>query len=97
MLRHIVTWTFKDGADKAANIAKAKQALLGYAGLVPGILQFEVATPQDGLTFTCDLMLNSAFTDRAALQAYQTHPDHVAIKPFMSSVVAGRQCMDYEI
>jgi len=39
---------------------------------------------------------NSA-SDRAALQAYQTRPDHVAIKPFMTEVVAERQCMDYEI
>ena len=97
MLRHIVIWKFKDSADKAAHIAKAKAALLSYAGLTPGIVQFEVATPQDGLTFTYDLMLNSAFTDCAALQAYQTHPDHVAIKPFMTEVVAERQCMDYEI
>ena len=35
--------------------------------------------------------------DRAALEAYQKHPEHAAIKPFMSEVVSGRHCMDYEI
>jgi len=100
MLRHIVIWSFKDragGADKAANVARAQAALLSFAGLTPGILQFEVATPQAGLTFNGDLMLNSAFADRAALEAYQKHPEHAAIKPFMSEVVQGRHCMDYEI
>ena len=31
------------------------------------------------------------------LDAYQGHPTHVAIKPFMSAVRAGRECMDYVV
>jgi hypothetical protein len=55
-----------------------------------------VGTAQPGLECSYDLILNSCFTDTAALAAYQNHPKHVAIKPFMKSVVAQRQCMDYE-
>ena len=51
---------------------------------------------QPGLECTCDLVLNSRFTDRAALEAYQHHPEHVAIKPFMAAAVAGRHCVDFE-
>jgi hypothetical protein len=99
MLRHIVLWTFKDhaeGADKATNIARAQALLAGCAELTPGIVSFEVATAQPGLTFNADLVLDSTFTDRAALDAYQHHPQHVAIKPFMAAAVAGRHCVDFE-
>lgn len=100
MLHHIVLWKIKDlGAegDKASNAAKAKALLDACAGLVPGIERFEVATAQPGMESTHDLVLNSSFTDREALAAYQTHPSHVALKPFMRKVVLERQCMDYEI
>ena len=99
MLHHIVMWKIKDlGAEggKAANIAQAKALLDACANLVPGIERFEVAAAQPGLEGTCDLVLNSSFTDRDALAAYQTHPSHVALKPFMRKVVLERQCMDPE-
>ena len=100
MLRHIVIWTLKEqaeGADRATNIEKARQLLLACAQLEPGTLHFEVGTAQAGLDCTGDLVLDSTFRDRAALLAYQNHPQHLALKPFMKVVVAARQCMDYEI
>ncbi len=98
MLTHIVMWKFKDqaeGADKATNIAKAKALLEACAQLSPGTLRFEVATAQPGLEATYDLILNSQFTDAAALAAYADHPQHVALKPFIGAVRLERQCMDY--
>ena len=51
------------------------EALLdACAHLVPGIERFDVATAQPGLEGTYDLVLNSSFTDREALAAYQAHP-----------------------
>ena len=99
MLKHIVMWKLKDhaeGADKASNIVKAVALLRGCAQLTPETLAFEVATASPGLETTYDIVLYSVFTDRAALDAYQQHPDHVAIKPFLGAVVEQRQCMDYE-
>jgi hypothetical protein len=99
MLHHVVMWQLKetaDGTSKAANLDKARRLLEGCAQLTPGILRFEVGTAQPGLECSYDLILNSSFTGAATLAAYQNHPDHVAIKPFMKSVVAARQCMDYE-
>lgn len=98
MLTHIVMWKFKDqaeGADKATNIAKAKALLEACATLSPGTLRFEVATAQPGLEATYDLVLNSQFTDAAALAAYAEHPQHAALKPFLGAVRLERQCMDY--
>ena len=34
--------------------------------------------------------------DQAALDAYQNHPQHLALKPFIGAAREERQCMDYE-
>ena len=98
MLRHIVMWTLKEhaeGADRATNVRKARALLEACASLHPGIVQFQVALAEPGLDCTCDLVLDSTFSDAAALAAYQNHPQHVALKPFMKAVVAERRCMDF--
>ena len=100
MIKHIVIWKLKEyaeGADRAANAVKMKAMLDGCANIVPGILKFEAVLAQPGLESTYDIILYSEFADKAALDAYQEHPEHVAIKPFVGAVRAERQCMDYEI
>ena len=98
MLKHIVLWKFKDhaeGVDKAANLFKAKALLDACADIAPGTRRFEVAIAQSGFECTYDLILYSEFDDQAALDAYQNHPQHVALKPFIGAVRLERQCMDY--
>lgn len=100
MIKHIVMWQLKDfaeGADKATNALKVKQMLDGCAGIVPGILKFETAISSPGLEATYDVVLYSEFESKAALDAYQNHPQHVALKPFIGAVRQARQCMDYEV
>jgi hypothetical protein len=100
MIRHIVMWNLQDhaeGADKATNLAKAKALLLSCATVVPGIRAFEVATATPGMDCTNDLVLHMLVDDAQVLAAYQNHPDHLAIKPFMKSVVKERCCMDYSL
>jgi len=100
MLKHIVMWKLKDyaeGADRAMNAAKMKAMLDSCADIVPGILKFETAIAQAGLEATYDVVLYSEFTSKAALDAYQEHPKHVALKPFIGAVREARQCMDYEV
>jgi heme-degrading monooxygenase HmoA len=99
MIKHIVMWKLKDhaeGADRAANAAKMKALLDDCRDIVPGIVEFEVALAQPGLEATYDVVLYSVFADKAALDAYQDHPRHVAVKPFIGAVRLERQCMDYE-
>jgi hypothetical protein len=100
MLKHIVMWKLKEhaeGADKATNARKMKEMLDGCAAIVPGIVKFETALAQPGLEATYDVVLYSEFTSKAALDAYQEHPQHVALKPFIGAVREERQCMDYDI
>jgi hypothetical protein len=100
MLKHIVMWKLKEqaeGADKATNARKMKALLDSCIDLVPGMLKFEAVLAQPGLEATYDVLLYSEFASKAALDAYQEHPDHVAIKPFIGAIREGRQCMDYEV
>jgi len=99
MIKHIVMWKLKEhaeGADRAANAARMKALLDDCRDVVPGIVEFEVALAQPGLEATYDVVLYSVFADKAALDAYQDHPKHVAVKPFIGAVRLERQCMDYE-
>ena len=98
MIKHIVAWTFADeaeGADKATNVAFAARALRELPDLVPGIVEFEVITPQEGLDNSFDLALYSVFTDADALQGYATHPDHLKVVAIIKARVSGRAVIDY--
>ncbi len=100
MLRHVVMWKLKDhaeGADRAANLVKMQALLDSCIDLVPGMLQFTTAVAAPGFEATCDIILDATFASRAALDAYQSHPHHVAMKPFIGAIRAERQCMDYEV
>jgi hypothetical protein len=100
MIRHMVMWTLHEqaeGADKGVNLEKAKALLLSCAQLVPGIRTFEVATATPGMDCTNDLVLHMLVDDAQVLAAYQNHPQHVAIKPFMNAVVQERRCMDFMV
>jgi heme-degrading monooxygenase HmoA len=99
MIKHIVMWKLKDhaeGADRAANAAEMKRRLDTCAGIVPGMLKFEVVLAQPGLEATYDVVLYSEFASKDALEAYAKHPAHQAVVPFIGAVRDARQCMDYE-
>ena len=100
MIRHIVMWKLKEhaeGGDRPANLIKMRALLESCADLVPGMAGFTVAVAQPGLEATYDIVLDSSFDSVAALDAYQTHPAHLAIKPFIGAVRLERQCMDFEM
>ena len=99
MVRHIILWKLKDGfSDEEKERIKAgvKTGLEGLKGIVPGLERVLVRT-QGLASSSADLMLDSAFTDAAALKAYSVHPAHVAVananvRPFMQT----RLCLDFE-
>ena len=100
MIRHTVMWRLREqaeGADIGVNIDKAKALLLSCAQVVPGIREFEVATATPGMDCTHDLVLHMLVDDAQVLAAYQNHPQHLAIKPFMKAVVRERCCMDFVV
>lgn len=96
----MVMWQLKDhaeGADKATNARKMKAMLESCRDLVPGQRKLEVALAENGLECTCDIALYMEFDTAHALDAYQSHPQHIAMKPFIAAIRESRQCMDYLI
>lgn len=97
-LVHIVLWTLKDeaaGAPKAANAARMKALLESMRGKVAGLLRLEVGLATPGLEANCDVALLAEFTDAAALEAYQHHPEHLAMKPWIGEIRATRHVLDF--
>jgi quinol monooxygenase YgiN len=99
MIRHVVMWKLKDHAEnagKAENAARMKALLDGCAAIVPGILKYETGIAAPEMECSYDVVLYSEFESRAALEAYNAHPAHQALKPFVAAVREARQSVDYE-
>ena len=96
MIRHIVTWRFREGftqEENAANAQKVKAELEALAFVIPGIVFLRVMS--DALpTGNRDVMLDSIFESAAALAAYQVHPAHVRVSAYVGTVLRDRACFD---
>lgn len=99
MVKHIILWQLKDelsAEEKAQVKAGIKEGLEGLKGQIPGLTEIHVRA--EGLASSnVDVMLDSTFTDEAALKAYAVHPAHVEVadtkvRPYTKS----RACLDYE-
>lgn len=98
MVKHVIIWTLKDDIDdKKALMEKIKVELEGLVGKIDGLLEMKIVTC--GLASSKgDFLLDSTFTDEAALKFYATHPEHVAIADgLVRPNVATRLAYDYEI
>jgi hypothetical protein len=98
-LRHIVMWTLRDPADAPT----FKAELDSCRGLVPGLLDFEVALRPEpalaalGADANVDVVLLATFTDAQALAAYQMHPHHRAVSGRLAGLRLTRHVMDYTL
>jgi hypothetical protein len=97
MIRHIVMWRLTDAPNKAANAARIKQLLEGLRGRIPGLLKIDVGIDISRSETSADVVLLSEFTDAAALQTYQLHPLHTAMKPEIAAMTAERRVVDHDI
>jgi len=100
MVRHIVLWRLKETANdrgKAENAAEIKRQLEALNGKIPGLLKLEVGYDFSRTAESSDIALYSEFENRAALDAYQTHPLHEAVKPLVMSSREERRLVDYQL
>jgi starvation-inducible DNA-binding protein len=98
MIRHIVAWKLKseDPLERSAQAQKLSSDLNALKGVVPSIIDIAVGPDVVG-GGNWDVALVADFADQAALDAYQTHPDHQAVVGYVRSVVADRVAVDYEV
>lgn len=99
MVKHIIIWNFKaelTSGERQTSAAKIKAGLEGLVGQIDGLAEIKVHTnPFE--SSSGDLMLDSTFTDEAALKGYQLNPKHIEVATFVRSVVSERKCFDFEI
>lgn len=99
MVKHIIIWELNDelsAEQRQEAKARIKNGLESLKGVIDGLTEISVKTELLP-TSAGDLMLDSTFTDEAALAAYAVHPAHVAVKEYVATVVKSRRCADYII
>lgn len=76
MLTHVVMMNLQDPAADGARIAELLNALRGK---VPTLRSMSAGTDVIRADRSWDLALVSTFDDVDGLEAYRTHPEHVAV------------------
>ena len=95
MIRHIVLFKIKD--EYKAELPALVQAFYGMKGKIDGMLDLEAGQDILHSERSYDLALITVFRDRAAFDAYQTHPVHLPVKKRMHEVRSGSVACDFEI
>lgn len=91
MLRHIVCFQFHDKKDAAI----AREKLLALKGVIPEILEMEVGIDVLSTHRSYDMALVATFEDQAALEAYDKHSAHLAVREYIQSVRKASVAVDY--
>lgn len=98
MIKHIILWKIKGEftpEERTAAKAEAKRRLEALNGKIEGLLSLRVETA--GLpSSNADMMLDSVFTTKEALNGYQTNPLHLEAAGYVRSVVEERLALDFE-
>jgi hypothetical protein len=101
MVKHIILWKLKEEytEEQKAEIRQGiKAGLEGLAGVIPGLVSITVNADGRLASSNADVMLDSTFTDEAALKGYAVHPArqevaNTKVRPFTET----RLCLDFEL
>jgi quinol monooxygenase YgiN len=96
MIKHVVVWRLRTTPSVAHNAQLVRQQLEGMVGRIPGLLRVEVGVNFLQDANAADMVLYTEFPDRAALDAYATHPVHEAVKAVLRELTLERRVVDYE-
>jgi stress responsive alpha/beta barrel protein len=95
MLTHIVIWKYRSDAspeEREEHVAR----LRSLSSVVSGIESFFVGFDTLHLPRSYDTGLVAVFRDRAALDAYTVHPDHVKVVEFGRAISGTSASVDFE-
>jgi hypothetical protein len=95
MIKHIVFWKIKPELDVIATSEEIKSKLEALRGNIAGLIAIEVGTDISNGPASFDVALYSELEDQQALQSYQVHPLHEAVKSYIGSVTTERGVVDY--
>jgi heme-degrading monooxygenase HmoA len=72
------------------------EGFLGLKGRIPGLTHLEIGLDTSRVDYACDVVLYSEFESLDALQAYATHPAHLAVRDALQGIRIDRYQVDYE-
>ncbi len=95
MLTHVVVWKYRADTSQATREDHVAR-LRSLDSVVSGIESFSVGFDTLHLPRSYDTGLVAIFSDRAALDAYNIHPDHVKVAEFGRSISDLVASVDFE-
>jgi Stress responsive A/B Barrel Domain len=99
MIRHIVTWklTAENTAGKTTAFDELAQVIGPLPSLIPQIKALHLGRDLGETSTNWDVVLTLDFENTAALEEYQTHPEHEPVRAIVRRVTANRSAIDFEL
>jgi stress responsive alpha/beta barrel protein len=95
MLTHIVIWKYRE--EVGQEVREEHVTLLsGLSAVIPEVLSLSVGFDVLNLPRSYDTGLVAVFRDRAGLDAYTVHPEHVKVAEFGRNISAHVASVDFE-
>lgn len=85
MVTHIVVWKYRADVEQFAREEHVK-FLRRLGSIIPGVQSLSVGFDTLYLPRSYDTGLVATFADRAALDAYTVHPEHIKVAEFGRSI-----------
>ncbi|GHT31876.1 stress responsive protein [Bacteroidia bacterium] len=99
MIKHRVLFKLKEFSsqeEKTLKINEIKSGLEALIDIIPQLKKIFVGVninPKEGF----DICLETEHDTLEDLNAYATHPDHLAVSKIIREVLDSRACVDYEV
>lgn len=100
MLKHIVLWKLKgeaEGKSKEENMEIMRDRLLMLRKLIPELKEMEVGIDITHSDASYDMALITVFEDKAGLDVYAVHPEHLKVRTYIRKVIESRVTLDFEM
>ncbi|MEF9972967.1 MAG: Dabb family protein [Clostridia bacterium] len=94
MVKHVVLFQIKP--EFKPEIPQLVENFLAMRGKIEGLVDLQSGADFLASARSYDMALICTFTSRAALEAYQDHPVHVAVKARIHAVRSGSVACDFE-
>lgn len=95
MITHIVIWKYHADVDAGVRSEHVK-LLRNLASLIDEVESLSVGGDVLKLPRSFDTGLVAVFRDRAALEAYTVHPEHIKVVAFGSKIAGQVASVDFE-
>jgi Stress responsive A/B Barrel Domain len=95
MLTHIVIWKYRADTAQAVR-AEHVARLRALSGVIPDIVSLSVGFDELHLPRSYDTGLVAVFRDRAGLDAYTEHPQHIEVANLGRTIAEHAASVDFE-